>query len=80
MGLAHIAHNFAQIATATLDELRKELDLGRGKSVYYSYITCIEKYFVPYFADKQLEELTHTDIVEFELWRNRQMGDRKSVV
>jgi integrase len=74
LGLAHIAHNFAQIATATLDELRKELDLGRGKSVYYSYITCIEKYFAPYFADKRLEELTHTDIVEFELWRNRQMG------
>jgi integrase len=42
--------------------------------VYYSYITCIEKYFVPYFADKRLEELTHNDIVEFELWRNRQMG------
>lgn len=39
LGLAHIAYDFAQIATATLDVLRKELDLGRGKSVYYSYIT-----------------------------------------
>ena len=74
LGLAHIAHNFAHIADATLDELRKEMDLGRGKSVYHSYITCIEKYFIPYFADKQLEELTHSDIVEFELWRNRQMA------
>jgi integrase len=74
LGLAHIAHNFAQIADATLDELRKELDLGRGKSVYHSYITCIEKYFIPYFAEKHLEELTHADIVEFELWRNRQMA------
>lgn len=73
LGLAHIAHNFAQVANATLQELRKELDLGRGKSVYYTYITCIEKYFLPYFADKRLEELTHTDIVDFELWRNRQM-------
>jgi integrase len=50
------------------------MDLGRGKSVYQSYITSIEKYFIPYFADKQLEELTHSDIVEFELWRNRQMA------
>ena len=73
LGLAHIAHDFAQVANATLQELRKELDLGRGKSVYYTYITCIEKYFLPYFADKRLEELTHTDIVDFELWRNRQM-------
>jgi integrase len=39
-------------ADATLDELRKELDLGRGKSVNHCYITCIEKYFLPYFADK----------------------------
>jgi integrase len=73
LGLAHIAHDFAQVANATLQELRKELDLGRGKSVYYTYITCIEKYFLPYFADKRLEELTHTDIVDFELWRNKQM-------
>jgi integrase len=36
-------------------------------------VGCIEKYFVPYFKDKRLEELSHTDIVEFELWRDRQM-------
>lgn len=69
-----LAHDFAHIADATIDKLRKEMDLGRGKSVYHSYITCIEKYFIPYFADKQLEEFTHSDIVEFELWRNRQMA------
>ena len=74
LGLAQIAHDFVHIADATLDELQKEMDLGRGKSVYHSYITCIEKYFIPYFADKHLEELTHNDIVEFELWRNRQMA------
>jgi len=74
LGLAHIAHNFAHIADATLDELRKELDLARGKSVYHSFITCIEKYFIPYFADRQLEELAHNNIVEFELWRNKQMA------
>jgi integrase len=28
---------------------------------------------LPYFGDKLLEELTHTDIREFELWRDRQM-------
>jgi hypothetical protein len=50
------------------------LDAGVGKSVYQTYITCIERYFLPYFSDKQFEEITHTDIVEFEAWRNRQMG------
>lgn len=74
LGLAHKAHLFAQIAAATLHELRTQMDAGIGKSVYKSYITCIEKYFLPYFSDRQLEELTHTDIAEFEAWRNRQMG------
>lgn len=74
LGLAHRAQSFAQIANTTLHELRTQMDAGVGKSVYKSYITCIEKYFLPYFSDKHLEEITHTDIVEFEAWRNRQMG------
>jgi integrase len=73
LGLAHVAQTFAQIAQATLEELRKELEVGRGKSVYHVYITCIEKYFVPYFGEKQLEAITHKDITDFELWRNRIM-------
>ena len=74
LGLAHRAQSFAHLAHSVIDDLRRQLDAGVGKSVYQSYITCIERYFLPYFADKQLEELTHTDIVEFEIWRNRQMG------
>ena len=74
LGLAHRAQNFAQIANATLHDLRRQLDAGLGKSVYQSYITCIERYFLPYFADYHLEAITHTDIAEFEVWRNRQMG------
>ena len=74
LGLAHNTQSFAQIANATLHELRTQMDAGVGKSVYQTYITCIERYFLPYFTDKQLEEITHTDIVEFEAWRNRQMG------
>lgn len=73
LGLAQTAQNFAGLAHATLKELRTEMAAGRGKSVYATYITCIEKYFIPYFADKRLEQLQHEDIVGFEVWRNRQM-------
>lgn len=74
LGLAHRAQSFAHLAHAVLEDLRRQLDAGVGKSVYQSYITCIERYFLPYFGDCRLEELTHTDIIEFEIWRNRQMG------
>ncbi len=74
LGLAHVAQNFAHIAEVTLKELRQQIDLSKGKTAYHSYVSCVEKYFLPYFADKYLEQLTHSDISEFELWRNRQMG------
>ena len=73
LGLAHRAHTFAQIAALTLLELRKQIDAANGKTAYHTYISCIEKYFVPYFGERMLEDLTHVDVVEFELWRDRQM-------
>ncbi len=74
LGLTHKAHSFAQIAAITLVELRKQIDASSGRGAYNTYATCIEKYFVPYFGDKMLEELTHTDVREFEVWRDRQMA------
>ena len=73
LGLAHRTHTYAQIAALTLIELRKQIDASNGKTAYHTYVSCIEKYFVPYFAERRLEDITHTDVVEFELWRDRQM-------
>ena len=73
LGLAHQAHTFAQLAQLVLAELRQQIDASSGKTAYHSYVSCIERYFLPYFGDKLLEELTHTDIREFEQWRDRQM-------
>lgn len=74
LGLTHRAHSFAHLAHAVVEDLRQQLDLGRGKSVYQSYLTCIERYFAPFFGEKPIESITHKDILEFELWRNAQMG------
>ena len=52
LGLAHQAHTFAQIAHQVLAELRQQIDAGAGKTAYHSYVSCIERYFVPYFGDK----------------------------
>jgi integrase len=73
LGLAHQTHTFAQIAAITLAELRLKIDASTGRTAYTDYVSCIEKYFLPYFADKRLEELSYTDIQQFEAWRNRQM-------
>ena len=76
LGLAHTARSFAQIAAVALEELRRQIDAARGKTAYDSYVSCIERYFLPYFGDRQFEQLTHQDIADFELWRDRQMAKR----
>jgi integrase len=73
LGLAHQTHTFAQIAAVAVAEMRVKIDASTGRTSYSDYVGCIEKYFLPYFKDTRLEELSHTDIVEFELWRDRQM-------
>ncbi len=73
LGLAHRAQSVAHLAELTARELRRQMDLGHGKSVYGSYFSCIERYFIPFFTHQHLESLTHSDITEFELWRNKQM-------
>ncbi|ALK90336.1 tyrosine-type recombinase/integrase [Limnohabitans sp. 63ED37-2] len=73
LGLAHRTHSVAQIAAVCCAALRQQID-GKGKKTALNdYLSIIERYFVPYFGERQLETLTHTDVREFELWRDRQM-------
>ena len=66
LGLAHKGATFTEFAQAALQDLRLALDAGRGRVVYSSYISVIERYFLPYFGDKPVETLTATDILQFE--------------
>jgi integrase len=74
LGLAHRAHSFAHIAGICLEELRHLIDLKKTKSSLNDYASIIERYFVPYFGERMLEDLSHTDIREFEMWRNRRLA------
>ena len=74
LGLAHQARSFAQIASICLEELRHQIDLKKTKSSLNDYASIIERYFVPYFGERMLEELTFKDIREFEMWRDRRLA------
>lgn len=73
LGLAHRTHSVAQIAAICCAALRQQIDAKGKKTALNDYVSIIERYFVPYFGERQLETLTHTDVREFELWRDRQM-------
>ncbi len=75
LGLAAVAaKTFADIAAMTVVELRNDLAAGTGKKIYVDYIQVIEKYFLPFFGDRHLQNLKHTDMADFERWRNAKMG------
>jgi integrase len=73
LGLAHRAHSFTQVAMIVCADLRREIDLKKTKSSLNDYLSIIERYFIPYFGENLLEQLTSTDIREFEVWRDRQL-------
>jgi integrase len=54
--------------------MRRDLAAGTGKKIYVDYCSVIERYFIPYFGDKYLQNLKHKDIAEFEAWRNHRMA------
>ena len=74
LGLAHQARSFAHIASICLEELRHQIDLKKTKSSLNDYASIIERYFVPYFRERMLEQLTFKDIREFEMWRDRRLA------
>ena len=65
LGLAHHTYPVAQIAAVCCATLRQQIDAKCMKTALNDYLSIIERYFVPYFGERQLESLTHTDISEF---------------
>lgn len=65
---------FAGVADAVVQQLQSELDEGRGKSVYRSYIFAITGYLKPFFGKHGIDSITPALLMEFEDWRTKEMG------
>ena len=74
LGLAPAHKSFKDIAMVTIEDMQRDLAAGTGKKIYVDYCSVIERYFIPYFGDKYLQNLKHKDIADFEAWRNHRMA------
>ena len=74
LGLAPAHKSFKDIAMAAVEDMQRDLAAGTGKKIYVDYCSVIERYFIPYFGDKYLQNLKHKDIADFEAWRNHRMA------
>lgn len=76
MGLAPELRTFADIAAQAVKEMRRDIEAGTAKRVFVDYCAAIERYLIPFFGKKYLANITHTDITEFEAWRNTKLKRR----
>ena len=74
LGLTAERHLFKTAALETITELRAELAAGRGRRIYRDYATAIERYLLPFFGERSLDAIRQQHVVEFERWRDQQLG------
>lgn len=67
---------FGAVANAVVKQLQAELDGGGGKSVYYTYITVINKYLIPFFKNYNVNGITYEALMDFDKWREKEMGKK----
>jgi integrase len=74
LGLTHTRRKFEQIARACITELETEREAGIKVMTNRDYIRAINKYLIPFFGNRFLENIDSECVREYEQWRNKQMG------
>jgi len=64
---------FGAVGKAVAESLKAQLDGGKGKVVYQTYITVINKYLIPFFKNYNINSIDYEALVKFDEWREEEM-------
>jgi len=67
---------FDVAADLAVEEMRRQLAAGVGKSVYNDYITAITKYLIPFFGKYNINTIGYEELQAFGAWREKEMGKK----
>ncbi|QKM65593.1 integrase [Polynucleobacter tropicus] len=67
---------FGAVAKVVAEGLQSQLDSGKGKVVYQTYITVINKYLIPFFKNYNINSIDYDALVKFDEWREKEMGKK----
>lgn len=67
---------FGAVAKTVGENLQAQLDGGKGKSVFHTYITVINKYLIPFFKNYNVNSIDYEALVKFDEWREKEMGKK----
>ena len=69
---------FRQAAEHTIKRMNEDLDAGIGKSACKDYISALRVWFLPYFANIDINKINFKALTEFNTWRDQKHGKRFS--
>ena len=67
---------FGAVAKTVAESLQAQLDGGKGKSVFHTYITVINKYLIPFFKNYNVNSIDYEALLKFDEWREKEMGKK----
>lgn len=73
-GLNAISKRFSDVAKQSVALMEKALSNGTGKVAYKDYINATEKYLIPYFRSRHVDNIGESELESFNAWRIEQMG------
>ena len=65
---------FKDIATEVAQSLQARIDAGKAKAIDKDYVTCINKYLIPYFAKHHVDKIDGELLAGLDDWRQEKMG------
>lgn len=55
-------------------EMQEALKAGSGKKIWRAYIFTIDKWIIPFFGNRPIDNLTYKDMKEWQAWKQGQWG------
>ena len=64
-----VTRKFKDIAILAVDRMQQEKRAGTGKVIYNDYMIVIEKYLIPFFGNRMINNINYKALDEFDEWR-----------
>lgn len=64
-----VTRKFKDIAILAVDRMQQEKRAGTGKVIYNDYMIVIEKYLIPFFGNRMINNINYQALDEFDEWR-----------
>ena len=65
---------FRHAAEHTIKRMNEDLEAGVGKSAYKDYISALQVWFIPHFANIDINKINLKALTEFNTWRDHKHG------